>query len=466
MRIKEEIKRSGIFWIPSNPQRQIPGTLSILNGGDIKLELTQSLDTSMQALFSDSSADSLNRILGHVEKDGPIMIDRCYNILKKRNINHGWLMALDVISAARVFVGFPYREDTGPRFNAATFSVEGIDDWIGISGIEVDRRFEEPALTISYHQPQEISLNLENGMQLLVTFSSTFPGYPDTKRAEVTQHTDFKLISQEACELDKFTSIIEKITAFLCFVMDEIVCLETIKATADNLRQDIGGGHTASIPVKIYCRSWPYSKDEPKINKFNMLFKFKEVQSLAERMINTWIENYEQIEPAFELYFWTKTRVLPSRNMQFLTLVQALEAFHRRTSEDKHMEEDEFEEIRKNLIQQIPKKHREWFGMKLQYANELTLRNRFKKMTEPFDKFMCGEGRLQLIEKIVKTRNYLTHYDPSLESKAAKGQVLEFLCIKMNALFRLHFLKLIGFNEQEINGIVDKCPILKGECNL
>ena len=36
----------------------------------------------------------------------------------------------------------------------------------------------------------------------------------------------------------------------------------------------------------------------------------------------------------------------------------------------------------------------------------------------------------------------------------------------MNALFRLHFLKLIGFNEQEINDIMDKCTRLKGECNL
>lgn len=469
MRIKEEIKRSGTFWLPSNPQRRISGTLSILEGGDVKLELTEPLDTSsIQALFDYSSVDSLNQILGHVEKDGPIMIDRCYDISKKRNIAHGGLIGSDVVSAGRVFVGFPYEEDTDPRFNAVTFSVEGIDDWIGISGIKVDRRFEELALTISYQQPQEISLNLENGMQLLVTFSPTFPGLPDTKRAEVTQKTYFELISQEVCELDEFTSVIEKITAFLCFVMDEIVCLETVTATADNLRQDIGNDRTAPIRVKVYCPSWPYSKDEPKINKLNMLFKFKEVQSLAERMINKWIENYEQLTPAFELYFWTKTRVLPSWNMQFLTLVQALEAFHRRTAEDKYryMEEDEFEEICKNLIQKIPEKHKNWFRSKLRYANELTLRKRFKKMTEPFDKFMCGEGRPQLIDKIVTTRNYLTHYDPNSESKAAKGQALEFLYRKMNALFRLHFLKLIGFNEQEIDSIVDKCSSLKGECSL
>ena len=87
-------------------------------------------------------------------------------------------------------------------------------------------------------------------------------------------------------------------------------------------------------------------------------------------------------------------------------------------------------------------------------------------MTEPFDSFMGGENRPGLIDSIMKTRNYLTHYDSKSEAKAAKGRVLEFLCVKMNALFRLHFLKLIGFNEQEIDAIVDKCSYLKGECNL
>ena len=113
-----------------------------------------------------------------------------------------------------------------------------------------------------------------------------------------------------------------------------------------------------------------------------------------------------------------------------------------------------------------PKKERNWFAQKLNYANELTLRNRFERMTEPFNDFMGGEHRSKLIGSIIDTRNYLTHYDPRLEQKAAKGQSLEFLLHKMNALFRLHFLNLIGFNEREINSVVDKCSSLGSECSM
>ena len=466
MRIKEEFNRSGAFWLPSSPQNQIHGTLSISDGGDAKLELTQSLDPSIQAQLGYTHPGSLNRILGHVEKDGPVMIDRCYRTQKKRSIVHGRLITTEVIRANRVFMGIPYEEDVSPRFNTCSFSVEGIDEWVGITGIEVDHQPEKRALTISYDKPADISFKLQNGMQLLITFTSTFPGFPIIKSAEVNQKTYFRLIAPNPCELDAFISVTQKVTTFLCFVMNEIVCMDRMSATSNDHRQEIGDGHTVPLPVNIYCPSWPYAKDEPAINELDMLFKYKDIQSRAENVINRWIVNYERIAPALDLYFLTKAGTLPSWNTQFLTLVQALEALHRRTSDEKHMDENEFKEIRTVLVNKCPKRERDWFAQKLNYANELTVRNRFERMTESFGNFMGGENRPKLIDLIVKTRNYLTHYDSRLEPEAAKGEVLQVLCRKMSALFRLHFLKLIGFDEQEINDIVDKCPYFKGECNL
>ena len=69
MRIKEEFKRAGVFWLPSTPERQVPGTLSISDGGNVELELAQPLDiSSLQAIFGYSPDDSLSQIIGHVEK--------------------------------------------------------------------------------------------------------------------------------------------------------------------------------------------------------------------------------------------------------------------------------------------------------------------------------------------------------------------------------------------------------------
>ena len=467
MRIKEEIKRVGEFWLPSSPERRISGTLSISDGGNIKLELAQSFDPSIQAQLGPTHPDSLSPILGHVEKDGPVRIDQCYRVSKDRNITHGRLMAPLVIWANRAFMGLPYEEEASPRFNSFSFSVEGIDEWVGITGIDVDeQRIEEGSLTISYNRPADISISFANGMQLLITFAWTPPGFPRAKRAEVSQKTFFKLISKDPCEIDTFISIAQKIAAFLCFVMNEIVCLDEMSATSNSYPKEIADGGTDPIRVKIYCASWPYAKNEPAIDERNMLFKYKDKQNCVESLINKWIENYEQIAPALDLYFLTKAGTLPTLNMQFLALAQALEAFHLRTSNEKHMDKAECREICEKMIEACPEEHRDWFRPKLQRANELTLQNRIETLFEPFDCLVDDARRPQLIKYIKNTRNYLTHYDPKLEKKAAKGTVLEVLCLKMNGLFRLQFLKLIGFDEQEIDDIVDKCTSLKVECSL
>ena len=50
MRIKEEIRKAGYFWLPSNPERKIPGTLSITDGGNIGLEVVGLFDESIDGL--------------------------------------------------------------------------------------------------------------------------------------------------------------------------------------------------------------------------------------------------------------------------------------------------------------------------------------------------------------------------------------------------------------------------------
>ena len=43
MRIKEEFKKLGYFWLPSAPDEKVPGTLSISDGGNIELEVLHRL---------------------------------------------------------------------------------------------------------------------------------------------------------------------------------------------------------------------------------------------------------------------------------------------------------------------------------------------------------------------------------------------------------------------------------------
>jgi ApeA N-terminal domain 1 len=374
VRIKEEFKRSGYFWLPSAPEKKLPGTLLISDGGNIELEVIGLFDESINALNSNIA---LKRIVGNIEKDGPITLDDCS--YRKKNFTFGRI-SKSLVFAHKVFSGVAYEEDESISFNTFQFSVEGIDEWVGISGFKVDHQDTNRSTMITYLPPKEISLRLNNSMQLLITFSWRLTAKLENEtEPKIAQKIYFKLVSVEERELKDFISIAHKITNFLCFAIEKIVSLEHVTATSDDIREN--DGELSSI--KIYYPSCSYSKDEPEIYQHHMLFRYEQIQNDAERIINNWIDAYDEIAPALNLYFATKTGGQKYLEGKFLALAQGLETYHRRTSDDKLMDEVEFKGFVENIVHQCPEEYKDLLAGKLKYGNEISLAKRIKSIIEP-----------------------------------------------------------------------------------
>ena len=431
MRIKEEFKRSGYFWLPSEPDEKLPGTLSVSDGGHIELEVIGRFENRVEVLLN-ADLQPIERIVGHIEKNECVTLDDCHYKTLPLSLMGG--ISKSIISVGKAFTGIRYDEGESPVFNALTFSVEGIDEWVGISGISAEWHFEESAATISYQCPEDISINLNNGMRLLITFHWTPPGAPLIKEAKISQKTYFQLVSEEERELKEFTSVAHKITNFLCFAIDKTVSLDSMSATADNLRQDLGEGQTRLVPVNIYYySSLPYSKDEPEIHQHDMLLGFAKIQSDVEKKIKNWIGAYEETYPAFDLYFSAKRDEQRYLDEKFLTLTRGLEAYHKR----------KFDENR-----------------------SVPLDQRIKCIIELFKEIIGNEdNQRNLICKIVSTRRDLTHSNLDLAPQTAIGIDLWPLCLKTELIFQLLLLWSIGFSLEDINSIVANCRQLQWRLN-
>ena len=470
MKIKEEIKKSGTFWIPQSPE-PVPGVLSISNEKGIVLEVAKSLINDPTSIVSSFiNLDNVFQVIGHIQEYGFVIFDGCQTSTSGLNFNLSQIQTSQVIWANRVFTGFPYiqyLQNGIPPFNTFKFSIEGIDDWVGISGIStINARYRRAGgtTTISYKLPETISFNLTEGMQLEVVFTARRPDSLNPTDVGVAEKTFFRLVSKDPQDFKTFVSIAQKITDLLCFAINETVSLDSMSAASDALSHNIGDNITVPAEINIYDLSLSYSKDQPQISQDRMLFKFGEIRVDAEQVINKWLENYKQYEHALNLYFLAQLRSQPSPITKFLSLAQCLEVYHRKTPAfgNKYMEDDEFKPIRKSLIKQFPKGGRNWFGAKLQHANEFSLRDRIREIIKPFEGFIGEEKVPQLIDYIVDSRHYYTHYNPELEPKAAKGWDLYILCEKMEMLFELRFLELMGFGEEKINSVKrlrEKCEL-------
>lgn len=460
MRIKDEFRKSGYFWLPFAPERKIPGTLMISDGGKITLEAIGLFDESIEGLSKVINNEyELKRIIGYIEKHGFVTLEDCF--YKAYNASFGGVSKAS-IHVHKAFVGVAYGDKEIISFNEFKFSVEGIDEWVGVSGIKIESEVESRKASIIFEPPKEISLNLSGGMNLLITFSWSLPGFPSQKEAKIIQKTYFKVTSEQKLPLSDFISAAYKITTLLCFAIDKTVCIEDVSATSDAIPQDVDNGQATPVSISLFYQSLPYTEREPKIDWDGMLFRFFQIREYAERIVNNWFDAYDKIDPALNLYFSAKTGDHKYLEGRFLALAQGLETYHRRTSSDKLFDEDDFKELTSRLIEQCPKEKQEWLSGRLQHGNELSLSRRIKYIIEPFKEIVgtCKERR-KLIRAIVSTRNYLTHYDTSLESESVAGSDLYLLCRKMEAIFQLHLLQVLGFTQSEVNSIFENSHELK-----
>ena len=466
MKIKEEIKKSGDFWLPTAPDRKVQGTLSISAEGGIELEilqpLEQPLESNVEAMFS-RNMKGFNRVVGHVQEYGYITLDSCQYKTRTRSMSQDILKEHSVLWANQVFTGVAYAENEVPRFNTFNFSIEGLDEWVAMDIIRTEYKPEEDIKIVAYKPIQSISFNLANGMQLEIMSSVVHNSSLSPREEKITRVTYFNLVSKKDQKLNEFISVAQKLTHLLRFVTNETVSLDSMSATSSSHVQNIGEDKMP-IQINIYSPRGFYPKNAPQIHWSDMLFRFSDIHNNAEQMINEWIKNYDLYNHAFNLYFSAQLKSELSLESKFLNLTQGLEVYHRRNLkfDGKEMNEVEFEEFIQTLVEHCPEGKKDWLKKELENSNEVSLGKRIRDIIKPFSKFFGNERtRSKLAYRIAVTRNYLTHYNPNLESEAAKGKELYILCLKMELLFELHFFNLMGFSMEKIDSMVTNCRKLQ-----
>ncbi|UKA11693.1 HEPN domain-containing protein [Photobacterium damselae] len=456
MRIEEEYKKTGYFWLPGKEERKIPGVLSINDGGEIELEIVGHFDERLESL---NSHDEINRIIGHIEKDGLVTLDNCF--YTKKNFSFGGISKSKIL-ANMVLSGAAWEQDEAVTFNSFSFSVDCLDEWVGISGIEIDNDWDNNTTTVNYCPPEKLSFFLDNGMKLEICFAYTLPGLPALKEAKITQRAYFSLKSEEVRDLSDFINIAFKITNLMCFAMDEIVVMKNVSAMSSKIQHDIGNGKQYPVPIAIYYQSNPYTEKMPRKQWREMLFNFDAIKDNTGQVFNNWINAYEYLSPALGLYFSTKAGAHKYLDGKFLALAQGLETYHRRTSNETLMELKAFDSLVSTILEGCPKEHVDWLKGRLMHGNEINLSKRLNKIIEPFQDHLGTKKEIKkLLRKIVSTRNYLTHYSKNLEDESATGKDLWILCLQMEAIFNLHFLNVVGFTDEEINRVIENCYPLR-----
>ncbi|MBA7591412.1 hypothetical protein ES708_33568 [subsurface metagenome] len=144
---------------------------------------------------------------------------------------------------------------------------------------------------------------------------------------------------------------------------------------------------------------------------------------------------------------------------KFLSLIQAVEAYHRIKYEgqSKYLTDGEYKiilsELKEKFSYIIKEPFKNILFEKLEYGNEYSLRKRFKILFN--DNFVEIFGVLKskiknFIQKTVDTRNYLIHQDKKLKSVSFVGREFIYANLILKTLIEVLLLNELGFKNEEI----------------
>jgi ApeA N-terminal domain 1 len=212
--------------------------------------------------------------------------------------------------------------------------------------------------------------------------------------------------------------------------------------------------------IEIVYQSTASRRGLESVNPYFMLFRFANVRDRIHLLLNNWFNKTDSLRPVYDLFFAALYNPDEYLHSKFLSYVQAIETYHRRTKTDYLIPEEQHRERIEEILKTVPENCRAWLERELEYSNRPRLRRRLKELLIEFP-WLLGENSSRkdinaFVNTVVTTRNYLTHYNELLEEQAAKDEGLYEITLKMQSLLRICLLKEMGLGLDEIKALVEK----------
>lgn len=196
----------------------------------------------------------------------------------------------------------------------------------------------------------------------------------------------------------------------------------------------------------------------------SMPFNLLSLANEASPLFSAWLDSYRLLHPAHAAFFSTLFSDFSFIDAKFQAIMQAIESFHRRTSQSAYVDQDEYQKIYAGLVEKIPDKVgaplKEKLKSILKYGNEFSLKKRLKELASQLDKETLKILRIdsKFINLVVETRNFYAHLDDSIRTSLAyDSRELYQANEKLSAFFLIHLLKKLGMSEEHARaGIIKR----------
>lgn len=399
-------------------------------------------------------------ILG-VSSDGKnITLYKCFEIKSSVSIPG---LHTSSIYANVVLVGAHFEKTEDIRFDSLSIHYSHVDNWTSISGFDSRQMFaalaREKEYLIRYKRPEPVQATVNDELKISIVVHADLPTISTVqKEACIKEKTFIDIQPKKAKPLEEYWKVMYLIQNFLSLGIMAPVHPLAITGKTKALEVVIEKGKTHHPRISIFYKVPAISQATEEITRLHMLFTFKDISDSFQVFIRNWFEKAEVLKPVYDLYFGTLYNPRMYVHQRFLSLIHAIESYHRRIMRNYELPEDEYRKKITAILDAVPSKYKRWVKWKLKYSNEPPLKQRLEDILEARSEVVDTiiDDRGSFVDKTVDTRNYLTHYDPKLKERAADGIELYDLTQRLGVLLEICLLKELGFSSDNIKSLTTR----------
>ena len=443
----EKFEFKGVWWLPGDEAKRVVGILKFNPEDGADLEL-------MGALSNHSELDS-DIVLGKTSDGKDITLYGCFQT--KFTFNSSGIPTT-VIFANIVFEGAHFNTEEEIEFQELSCRYTHLDEWAWMKGIHITPPTESK-LEIKYECPASVKTNISDDYSIEVYPITQTPTYSIVqKEVNITQRIYIKLISNKPSSFGQQQDKLYHIQNFLSLGVGKPVEIIDFMGRTEVNKEDYDG-FILHPNVRIYFCTKEASDQYTPLVPQKMLFSLRDIQDDFDMIMRKWFDKEKTLKPVFNLYFGTLYNKDMYLEQRFLSLVQAVESYHRRTRINNEIDPEDHKKRVNAVMESVDDQYKKWIGGRLGYSNEPTLRKRLRELIDECGaliKLSSSSQKKSFINKVCDTRNYLTHYDVSLFDRAAKESELFKICYMLGVIIEFNLLLEIGFEQERAHQLLQE----------
>jgi len=319
-------------------------------------------------------------------------------------------------------------------FKTQTFSkvfiqLSHLPEWAGFSGFSMGlpsaEEMDNPIWRLEYASSDEIVC--ETCFGKVVFFSLKQPPKISNTFQEVvlSESTYIRVEPSDPMVYDELNKqFIQPLQRFLTLATGKPNHMVSLSLTQD--ANEVGNDH--EVYELFYNQSLRNPEADENIRPYYMLFSLKDIRDDLDKIVDSWLRLQAELGPVCDLYFSVQFASHMFLEGRFLNMAHAAETYHRRRRQPS--------------------------------SKEVALRTRLGDLLDETGEAVDPliPNKKDFVDKVADTRNYLTHYDPKKERKAAKKLELYKLTETLSYVVRVCLLTESGISTKRCAELLSKNP--------